>query len=114
MRRLLVSLDWIRRPATLHRVRRRFLATLNRALHRPVRLAASLSLLCAATLFAGCRNELQTVVECSDTTVVVRYENGRLAEVLNDMDYDLEPGQQVKVTENCNGALHVVVAYAAN
>lgn len=87
------------------------------ALRLARRLATGLLLcaafpLLAAVILAGCRNELQTVVQCSDRTVVVRYEDGRLAEVLNDMEYELEPGQRVKVTENCDGDLHVVVAYA--
>lgn len=63
----------------------------------------------------GCsdpRRQTQTVVKVGESTVVVRYEDGRLAEVLNDMNYDLIPNQEVKVVENCDGHLHVVAAYA--
>ncbi len=42
----------------------------------------------------------------------MRYKDGHLAEVLNDMNYDLVKAQEVKVLENCDGYLHVVVAYA--
>ena len=72
-------------------------------------------LLLTAVALSACpdpRHELQTVVKVRDRTVVVRYEDGRLAEVLNDMDYELAPDQQVKVVENCDGRLHVAVAYA--
>jgi hypothetical protein len=51
-------------------------------------------------------------VKVRGTNVVVRYEDGRLAEVLNDMGYELAPDQEVKVVENCDGDLHVAVAYA--
>ncbi len=77
------------------------------------RSALVLGLLTMASV--GCsdpRRQTQTVVEVGKSTVVVRYEDGRLAEVLNDMDYDLAPDQEVKVVENCDGHLHVVAAYA--
>lgn len=76
------------------------------------RLAAALGALLLATTAPGCANDLQTVVETRANTVLVRYEDGRLAEVLNDMRYDLAEGQQVKVVENCDGQLHIAVAYA--
>jgi hypothetical protein len=73
-------------------------------------------LLCCGALFVagavgcGSRNETQTVVKVRAGTVVVRYEDGRLAEVENDMGYELVAGQEVKVVENCDGALHVAMA----
>ena len=72
-------------------------------------------LVCLGLTMFGCqdpRRELQTVVKLGTGTVVVRYDDGRLAEVLNDMNYELVADQEVKVVENCDGDLHVVVAYA--
>ena len=78
-----------------------------------VRLAAGVAALALAVTAYGCRNELQTVVETRERTVVVRYEDGRLVEVLNDLRFELAPGQQVKVVGNCDGVPHVVTTYAA-
>lgn len=77
------------------------------------RLAAALAAPLLAATAPGCGNDLQTVVESRAHTVLVRYGDGTLAEVLNDMQYDLAPGQQVRVVENCDGQPHVAVAYAA-
>ncbi len=66
-------------------------------------------------LFAGfgCERDggLQTVVRVEQQRVVVRYSDGKVRKVLNDFGYELSPGQEVKVVENCDGRLHVAVAY---
>ncbi len=77
------------------------------------RVAAVVGVLLLAATAPGCANDLQTVVETRANTVLVRYEDGSLAEVLNDMRYELAPGQQVKVVENCDGQPHVAAAYPA-
>jgi hypothetical protein len=75
-----------------------------------------MALLLASLLLLACgrrpSRRLQTVVSVRDETVVVHYEDGRQIEVLNDMNYDLVAGQEVKVVENCDGRLHVAAAYA--
>lgn len=75
-------------------------------------LAAGVAALALCMTAPACRDDLQTVVEVRETTVLVRYQDGRMVEVLNDMQYELAPGQQVKVTGNCDGNPHVAVAYA--
>jgi hypothetical protein len=85
---------------------------------RRARLSIAAAGAALALLFVlGCgdssnRRRLQTVVDVRDQSVVVRYEDGRQVEVLNDMNWDLTTGQEVKVVENCDGRLHVAAAYA--
>lgn len=86
---------------------------MNRPKKMIIRLAADAAALALCISAPGCGNRLQTVVEAREGTVLVRYADGTSAEVLNDMRYELVPGQQVKVTENCDGYPHVAVAYAA-
>ncbi len=85
---------------------------MNRPKKSSTHLAACVVALALCLTAPGCGNDLQTVVETKQDTVLVRYKDGTLVQVLNDMRYELAPGQQVKVTENCEGYPHVAVAYA--